>query len=411
MNINLEYGAKQPLSVEIADERLAGVYGELPALGLDCDQAVHENFARPLGFPPVATATTSGDKVILPLAPNVARGEFIAGSLVKQFLESGSAVADVSVIFRPDDPVANRITAHFAASGLGEIELVAFDANQTNECSYLAATRRDAQPIYLARRIIDADLVVPILPLRPKGSFSAFGFRGGLYPTFSNDETRAHFGNLAVLAKSRRKELAKSCEEAWWLLGALCCLGVAGGMDQVFGVVAGEPKQVAAALREKLADQLSPNIVDTAPLAIAVISSSAPHTWRELAAALAATSRLVSHGGTMVICTNLGSPPPAGVAKFLDDEGSLANSEQWVTEGLSDVDVAWQIAQTTESLHVALLSHLNPVLVEDLGMIPLHGPEDIPRIIARHPRCSVLKHAQLVVPHVARTMAEEERHA
>ena len=68
------------------------------------------------------------------------------------------------------------------------VQLETHDPTDRDDLGYLAASK-EGKPIYVNRVLHDADVVLPISCLRPDSALGYHGVFGGLFPTFSDEQT------------------------------------------------------------------------------------------------------------------------------------------------------------------------------------------------------------------------------
>jgi nickel-dependent lactate racemase len=394
------------------------------ALG-DVRSATAAALAQPLGFPPLGRAIVPGDKVVLALEAAVPCAAEIVAATIDALIGGGIAVSDITILraaCADGDTAASDPRA-----GLGEhhreaVELATHQGATREELSYLTADEHD-QPIYLNRRIVDADVVVPIGCLRADALTGYGGVHALLYPTFADQAAqqrcRLHRASKAGRNGSQRNRAAsvrgerkrpphvaitqREADHVAWLLGVLFTIQVipsaSGG---VLHVLAGQTDQVLERGSELTKRTWSFEVPKRAKLVVAAVDGGAQEqTWDNVGRALAAAERIVADDGIIAVCTELQSAPgPALRAVGGIDDPELFRRKLREQQS-EDLAVAQQWASARSHARIYLLSGLREEQVERLGAAYVAEPKEVSRLIARMDSCAVLGCAQNVLPTAA----------
>jgi nickel-dependent lactate racemase len=426
MTERLSYGLNSTIEYEPSQSaRLVRWEGPRDEPVVDVRSATAAALAQPLGFPPLGRAIVPGDKVVLALDGDVPRAADLVAATVDALIEGGVNAGDITIL--QAERAAAGGTANDPRSALNPqlrsaVALATHDATTRDELSYLTADEHD-QPIYLNRRIVDADVVVPIGCVRADGVTGYGGVQALLYPTFADQAAqqrcrlnRAHkAAQNGVQRKGhsrkgseqkRSQQVAISQREAdhvAWLLGVLFAIQVipsaSGG---VLHVLAGQVDQVLERGSERARSAWGFDVPKRAKLVVAAVDGGAEEqTWDNVGRALAAAERIVADDGIIAVCTELSSAPgPALVAVGGADD--LDQSRRKLREQQSaDVSAAQQWASARSHARIYLLSGLREEQVERLGAAYVGEPKEVSRLIARVESCAILPSAQHVMPSAA----------
>ena len=145
----------------------------------------------------------------------------LVAAVIRTLLAAEPGPAEVYVLqaradrdCRPDD-VRDLLTA---AERKG-VELAIHDPHHRDALCYLAADEAGS-PIYVNRRLFDADVVLPLGCLRLDAALGYYGANQALYPAFSDQPTLDRFDTAGVGATpdeiARRRHEA---DEVAWLIG------------------------------------------------------------------------------------------------------------------------------------------------------------------------------------------------
>ena len=258
------------------------------------------------------------------------------------------------------------------------------DPTAEDSCAYLATTS-NGDRIYLARELVEADVVVPI-------GVAAFdpllGYRAThsvLYPGLSSVDAIAKAvgqGHIE-LSPDDQRPLRQLVDEIAWLMGIQFVVQVihadAGG---VLEVVAGGAEAVFVRCRELLSDHWMINLssrVDT--VVVAVPADVAGHRWTQIGSALAAARQMVEHGGRIVILSQLNEEAGDGLKMLSHCEDPMDAIKPLRAESPQDLTPATQIANAASWARIYFLSELDNGLVESLFMYPLDDVSEVSQIL------------------------------
>ncbi len=424
MPMHLRYGRNSTLTLDLDPQALAAdcaaPRGEAIA---DVRQAVADVLAKPLDFPPLSQAIFPGDRIVLALEPSVPQAGEIVGAVVDMLLESGAKPDDIAIVLAHVEGDAetsqetDELRQHFSDEYRDLIEIVAHDPAHREHLSYLAVGEH-TEPVYVNRRLFDADVVLPIGCLRLGSAWDYYGVNGALCPTFSDQATLDRFraagvdGDTEEAAKRRHE-----ADELAWLLGVMLTIQVVPGPEgKLLHVLAGATRSVqqrGAALCDAAWSFETPQ---RAELVIAAVDGDASQqTWENFGRAIAAASRAVTVDGAIALCTDL-SDSPGPALQTIAGARDLGDAEREIRRLRSaDAPAAHELVRALQSCRVYLLSQLDDATVEGLGMAPIASAAEVGRLAKRHSSCILLGSAQfaqaVVASETARLAATRQRSA
>jgi len=408
MNTVLRYGTDSTIRLDLEpDVLLAQCDAPRGAPLEDPTAAVKAAVSQPLDFPPLSRARVPGDRIVLAVDHGVPQAAKVVAAVIDALLTSGAEAADITVLSTQTEPgvPAVDLAAELENDARGHVAFQTHDPGDKTHLSYLAANA-EGKPIYLNRKLQDADLVIPIGCLRVDAALAYHGVHDALFPTFSDQETLDRFRVGDATGKGgERRRLSEEAEEAAWLLGVLFTVQIVPGPgDSILHVLAGQPAEVFRRGRALCNEAWSYSVPKRASLVIAAIEGSPEQqTWENVARALAAASRAVTDEGTIALCTSLAARPGAGVRKVAAADDRRAAVRRIRKERQPDLLPASELSKALERSKVYLLSRLDEESVEDLGIAPVEDAEEIARLSRRHASCILLANAQ----HVAATPLDE----
>jgi hypothetical protein len=382
----------------------------------------HEALQSPLEFPSIESAIVPGDRVALAVDPNVPQlSEVITGILKTLAL---TQAGDIDIVFWDE---ASEAVIDSVRDIIGDrTTLEVHDSGKRESLRYLAADV-DAMPIYLNRRLVDADFVLPVVASRTIDSASKNDVTG-VFPSLADSLTRQ---------KHRRRmsdvEVANADDETAqipWLLGVHMIVAVSVNEQGVVGeVLAGTTDAIrshlhaasisAVATSQAVTDDGLPR---SAELVLASITGDeSQQTWANAARALAAASRNVTSEGTIVLWTSIDQTPTGPLARLddvddptqlLDELESLAtniptvdnltaeNEEQNDPQEVdfrrwdSDFSVALTFARVLSEHRVLIRSLLPHETIEPMGLGVVADQEQLMQMSQSFETCCIVPAAQ-----------------
>ncbi|MBS0264223.1 MAG: DUF2088 domain-containing protein, partial [Planctomycetes bacterium] len=273
------------------------------------------------------------------------------------------------------------------------------DPTDTKKHAYLATTAR-GERIYLARELIDADVVIsagviaydPLLGYR--GTSSVF------YPGLSNTEaiSRSRGEGHSELGPDDERPLRQTIDEIAWLLGtqfSIQVLPAAGG--GVAEIIAGAHDSVFRKGKKRLIGAWQLALQDRVEIVVAAVDADiAGHGWEQIGAALATARRLVEKGGKVVLLSELQAEPEIGIDIIRQNRSPRAALAPIRKQAPVDMLAATQFAMTADWARVYILSKLSPEFVDELFMVPLANEKEVQKLLGDNGTCVILDSAQHV---------------
>lgn len=383
-SISLDHGGPEPLVLAPRQGSLiAECRGPEGVAGAAAADMVTAAIASAEHGPPLASQVVPGDHVAIAVAGDVPQAESVIKA-VRQGLETAGVEADDTAMIH-GAPEKDADTAYLAADEAGN-------------------------PLYLARSLIDADVVVAIGSWTWDASLGGRALDGELWPRFSRPEARQDL--VRQLAKRGRQALADwraAVQGIAWQLGVCASLRVMAGRDgtlaaAVFGLpeAASDGARVAAA-------EWSPVVPRPAALTIASVGSPL-EPWADggLAAAtraVAAAARVTQPDGTICLAGRLAFEP--GVVFSRWRQGAPLHG--LVHEALATKDPRLEadalqarlFARALDERRLVLLSDLDAATVEELEFGHAESAADVERLAARAESLIVLHEADRMLPRLA----------
>jgi nickel-dependent lactate racemase len=397
MTSTLRFGPGLPLTLDLPAAAVVADCGRPGGEPLDDPAAaMAAALHAPLDMPALAHCVVAGDHVTLALDTGLPQGPALVAGVVSTLLEAGLEADDISILRTIDDTRSSADDPRDALpAGVAEqIELVTHDPACRGELRYLAATT-EGRPIYLNRRLHEADLVLPIGCLRVHSAPGYHGIHGGLYPAFSDERTRRRFRG-ALPKGLRAANCRQEADEVAWLLGLTMTIQVVpAGDGQVLHILAGETSEVMRQGRRLCEQAWRTSVPRRASLVVAAIDGGpTQQTWDNVARALSAARRVVAEGGAIALCTELADAPGPALMQ-LTEPGNRDEALRVIRKRrFADAAAARELLKSTDRANVYLLSRLESEQVESLGVAPVADAGELTRLSRRYPSCILLSSAQ-----------------
>lgn len=395
-DLQIRFGADATWSLPASDQIASFLEPNCSAVE-DVARALDDAFQDPIDFPSLDQAFVSGDQVVLAVDPNLPDLATIVESSTDWFARAGVVPQNLRIVFADDVlPDAFRIVQQRVHQQLGEaVILEVHDPDDQNKIAYVAANE-ESDPIYMNRSIVDADVVIPITCARPPGMFDYLGAYS-LFPLLSDRATRGRFYSLPKLdATEQHAKLRAWADQAAWWVGLLTAIQIIpAGNDRIAAVLAGQTEPLESASQDAMQRAWSTPAA-TSDLVIALVDGDlAQQTWLNVSRALYTASKCTSHGGTIVLCTQLREPIGEGLSRLrTTHESSEVTAKKLADDSYSDAIAASVILQATADHHVYLVSELRAPIVESLGMGVMNDAEQLDRLVKQHASCTILGSAQ-----------------
>jgi hypothetical protein len=409
--IALEYGADSPLVLEPEPGGL--VMDRAGPEGVADDEAhqlVSAAVAAPPHGPPLEAHVVPGDRVVVALAGDVPQADAVVAALRERLVASGVAPEDVQVLHGADlespvpaaragggSPSATEPAGGAAARG----SVVSFDPADETATAYLAADA-EGRPLYMARALVDADVVVAVGGWGWDAAVGGRSPEGELWPTFSRLECRRRFD--VALARRGRQALPdwrSGAQEASWQLGICASLRlVAGRRGTLHAACFGLPDEAARQAREA-ADAWRPSIDEPVALTVATLSQPAG-SFRGVTRAVAAAARVTHPAGTICIASRVATGPGVVFLRWRQGAPLRRLVHEAATSGdptlVADAIETRLFARALGERRLVLLSEIAETEIEELGFGCAAGPESLERLFQHAESVAVLHEADRMLP-------------
>ncbi len=407
MSVSLSYGPQGRISFEI-DRRCIVAHHRGPQPCPEIAAKIHTALAKPLDFPSLVQVCVPGDRVVVALDRHTPCAADLVSEIWQMLEPRGVAADDIQVL----QPAAlDSVPLVDPRSRLPDgvrtgVKWTVHDPTDQRRMAYLAATAR-GERIYLARELVDADVVLSVGMIAFDPVLGYRGTNSVFYPGLSNTEAvaRSRGEGHSELSPDDERPLRQTIDEIAWLLGTQFTIQVipaAGG--GAAHVIAGAYDSVFRKGKKLLADSWLVSLRERADLVLAAVDAdSAGHGWEQIGAALAVACKLVAKGGKIVILSELDQEPEIGMEIIRRSQTARAALQPIRKQAPVDMIPATQFASAADWAHVYLMSKLSGDMVDELFMVPLENERELAKLLANQDSCVILEGAQ-------HTYGEVQRH-
>lgn len=359
----------------------------------------------PVDFPPLSSAIVPGDHVVLAVDPSTPDLCGVIQGAVASVGESGAKRLDIVVWDEANDQTLALIKQTVDSSS----RVVRHQGSNRCDVRYLAASDA-AEPIYLNRLLVDADLVLPIFPLRCDPEYEQID-ASGIFPMLVDSGTR--YRSSSNNLKASADGTAASATQAAWLLGVQLYLAVVpDSRGRAIRVIAGTNLAIRDLNRELIMDgqpdkSSADSVESPFDLVIATFEDHAElQTWNNIARAATVAESLASEDSTIVLWTDISVPLASLVTKpqpeyddEFSEESEVMIEEDEAAESSEDEDFpAWDVNADAAKLlnrlikqrRVIIKSKVDSTEIESLGFGAIEDLHDLIRLSEGFQRCCVV---------------------
>ncbi len=389
----------------------SGAQNAEPPVEHDFAKAVAAALDNPLDYPPIHGGVVPGDVVAIVVDAELPEPGVAVTGVLRALSSCEPSRIDVIV----SQAATPETQAGLRAALPDGVELTVHCGVTREELRYLAANDA-AEPIYLNRLLVDADLVVPITVARHRDPLVFGSSFGGVFPDFADHDaqvrTRLHESDIDRQSSDPPRIPTDDAIQVDWLLGLQWLVTVELTPDGRPGdVVAGTPAGLARRAQEREAS------MDVAPAADVVVATLEGNDGQQSIANLL-RSALVARGYAAVDASIV-------LVCDLDDLGIVNEHAEWFADVQDDENdgdeapgkpiaesatdharrlLSILINEVDSGQRYLLMSNCPAEAVEAFGFGVVQDAAALSRLINARASCAVLRAAQFAsVPTEAST--------
>lgn len=391
--IELDAGLEEPVRLTCDPACLVAQY-EGPA-GLTQDAAgclVGEALSRPVDGPPLAAHIVPGDRIVLAVADRLPQDPAVLEAVIGCLTAAGAERSAIEVL-RPWsgrlEPVTEGVTTSI------------FNPEHETDTAYLAADEK-ADPLYIARALVDADVVVSMGSYSWNAALGGQAIEGELWPVFSRRDASEQLGRaLAMRPRAAHRQWRSTSRDVLWQMGVIAELRLVTGRRGALAHAAFGMPAAAAGAVGKAASAWRPAIAKAASLTVASLSD--PLAGLDaVARAVAAASRATFPDGTVCVVGRLADEPGIVFSRWRQGVALQPLIREAVRSGeaalVADAFFTRQMARALRARRLVLLSDLEESTLESLDIGHASAPEDVDRLCHAAESVIVLHEADRMLP-------------
>jgi len=394
--IALEYGAEAPLVLEPEPGgRVVDRTGPEGVVGDEARRLVMAAVAAPPHGPPLEAHVVPGDRVVVALAGAVPQADAVVAAIHERLVAAGVAPDDVRVL--QSAGLDSTAVAPALASA------IPFDPSREADTAYLAADD-EGRPLYMARALVDADVVVAVGGWGWDAAIGGRSPEGELWPTFSRLDCRRRF-DLALARRGRQAlpDWRSGAQEATWQLGICASLRlVAGRRDTLHAACFGLPDEAARQARAAAA-AWCPDVEEPVELAVATLSRPVSG-FGAITRAVAAAARVTHPAGTICVASRVATGPGMVFLRWRQGAPLRRLVHEAVASGdptlVADAIETRLFARALGERRLVLLSDIGETETEELGFGCATGPEALEKLFHHAESVAVLHEADRMLPRI-----------
>ena len=368
---------------------------ELPET-IDISTKVEKAFDHPIDFPPLSQAIVADDRVALAIEPGLPQMMTIVDGVVQYLLKNAVRPDSITILLAQEheslaEPLSTKLKERAGAS----IDVRYHHGQDPESMGYLAAAH-GAEPIYIDRALLEADVVLPITCARDPKAWAYAGLFG-IVPWFTDTKTQQRWRHeYATEVRGDSEKRLRAAKEVAWLLGIQPVLAVVpgpkGNVDSLFF---GNAETVERSIATAIAPR---SITPTDELFdLVVCSIDGDHdqqTWDNVARILDMAEHFLRPTGTVVVATEL-REKPGPVFRWLSSIEDPEKTERHVLNSDHPQSLAAiEIFRSLSKRSVYLMSQLAREKLEEFGIGSIADIPELEHLIASHPTTLVINGAQ-----------------
>ena len=368
----------------------------------DVGASIATALSQPLDFPPFQAAMVDDDRIALAVDSAIPTLSAVIVGAVDFLLANQAKLDNISVILSPcSDETLQAVRDNLPPHLHQKLPIFVHNPAEQNDLGYLAASSEEASPIYVNRRLLDADVVLPITLYHCEQTIDYFG-TAGIFPLFADAEVMRRCSTLSNLGSpAQRQKRCRDAEEAAWLLGTHCIVKVVpSGNGNIQKIVAGTPDAIETTLRNDSALALEITLDQFADTAIAEIDGEAnEQTWPNVARALHAARAAIRNNGTIVLRTKVHQTPGVSLRRLTSLDSPEKIEKHLSKESGPDTLTASLLSEYLQRARIFMQAKLPQDAVEDLGVGFVADEHQIEKLLGSSGRCIWLPSAQHYLVH------------
>ncbi len=375
-------------TIEIADWEVSP--------SVDISMAIEKAFDHPIDFPPLSHAIVADDRIALAIEPGLPQMMAIVDGVVQYLLKNAVRPELITILLAQEhESLVEPLEAKLKERAGASIDVRYHHGQDPNSMGYLAAAH-GAEPIYIDRALLEADVILPITCARDPNAWAYAGLFG-IVPWFTDSKTQQRWRHdYATEARGNHEKRLRAAKEVAWLLGIQPVLAVVPGpkghVDSLFfGNAETVERSIATAIAPRSITP-SPDLVDL--LVCSIDGDDDQQTWDNVARVLDMAEHFLRPTGAVVVATQL-REKPGPVFRWLSSMEDPEKTERHVLNSAHPQSLAAiEIFRSLSKRSIYLMSQLAREKLEEFGIGSVANIPELEHLIATHSATLVISGAQ-----------------
>lgn len=315
----------------------------------DIDAELSKHLASPVDFPPILQAIVPGDNVAIAIAPGLTHAAEIIRVIVGHLAQADISAEQIVIVIP---------SGSYQCNSFGSIRVVEHDSADSKSLAYLMASP-DAQPVYLNRALVEADVVIPI------GATRSTGDTDSIFPQFSNQEILESINRMKPDKRNQFVEEVNNWLGIFWQIRVNL-----GPADSLLHIHVGERKSINRIARQFAQEIWQVAIDQPSSLVIATMDSQGDQDWRGIYRCVYQCDVACQPDANIAIVTHVSDKP--SISHLAKDR---------------------RLADILARHHVFLFSKLPQSTVEKTGFGFIESHDQLQRLLDQHERPLLIRDA------------------
>jgi nickel-dependent lactate racemase len=353
-------------------------------------ELIREQLDAPIGYPPFMSGLLEEDKVAIALEDDVPDGAAVVEAAIDYLCERGVKAERISLVLGSGrSSQVLEIVERFRLSYPG-LRVVVHDPKDQESHAYVAASD-SADPIYVQRELVEADVTIPIYCLRTSECPNASDMFG-IAPNFTDLATQNRWSLAWLEDNETHLDMhSKLSLEIGWLAGINFAIAVVPSVTgHVSDILAGKPSDVFERGMKGLPSAPKQNY----DLVVAVVEGGDDQqNWLSVARAAAQADQLCHRNGRVVVICDV-KKVSRGIRDLARDDLATRTNQSWLKSNAEDAFPAAILRSIREGRSIYLFSSISAAQTEAIGLAHIGKPETLQHLMEQASSVCVIRGAQ-----------------
>jgi len=363
---------------------------------VDITAALENAFDHPIDFPPFSEAIVTDDRIALAIEPGLPQMMEIVEGVVGYLLKHGAKPELITVLLAHEhEPMAEPLAALLKKRADAAIDVRFHHGQDPESMGYLAAAH-GAEPIYIDRALLEADVVLPITCARDPQAWAYAGLYG-IVPWFTDGKTQQRWRyDYATEIRGNHEKRLRAAVEVAWLLGIQPVIAVVpgpkGNIDSLFfGNADTVERSIAAAIAPR---SITPSTEQVDLLVCSIDGDQDQQTWDNVARVLDMAEHFLRPTGIVAVITELNERPGPVFRRLSNLEDLEVTERHLLKSAHPQTLAAIEIYRAQSKYSIFMMSRLPGEQLEEFGIGAIADIQELEHLIASHESTLVISGAQ-----------------